>query len=72
MDVHKDSIDIALADPPREAEVRHLCGGSGQQECPHPVGGDDARRGVRCQPLECQAGERLNTAPVTENDCATN
>jgi hypothetical protein len=35
-------------------------GGLGQQERTHPAGRDDARRGLRRQPPECQAGGRVN------------
>jgi transposase len=35
-------------------------GGAGQQERTHPVGRDDTRRGVRCQPHERQACARVN------------
>jgi hypothetical protein len=31
-------------------------GGAGQQECTHPVGGDDQERGVRCPARQRQAG----------------
>ena len=39
-------------------------GGIGQQERTHPVGRNDARRGVRCQPPERQTDRLLITAPT--------
>ena len=35
-------------------------GGPGQQERPHPLGGDDARRRLRCEPPERQAHRGLS------------